>query len=193
MDWQGYWSVSDILNHVYCGRITSWWHVMGVPQRGTVKTEEGQRVHEEWSRREAQRRYEGKDLRVRRKLVGLRLSSERLGLAGTLDALVIDEDRMLPWDIKNTVEPDRPWPGQIVQMGAYSLLLEHALQAPPVPFGVVHYVRSGTSASIPVTDDLRQQVHDLLADMNTLRATEHMPDRAPPAKCRDCVYAQLCI
>jgi len=193
MDWQGFWSVSDILNHLYCGRITWWWHVMGVPQRGTVKTEDGQRAHQDWSRREAQRRYQGDDLRVRRKLLGLRLVHEPLWLQGTLDALVTDQDHLLPWDIKNTTEPADPWPGQVVQMSAYSLLLEHALHAPPVPFGVVHYLKSNTTARIPVTDALRQHIHALLADMNTLRATEHMPPRAPPTKCRDCVYAKLCV
>ncbi|MGH8906922.1 MAG: CRISPR-associated protein Cas4 [Egibacteraceae bacterium] len=174
MDWQGYWSVSDILNHLYCGRITWWWHVMGVPQRGTVKTEDGQHAHDEWSRREAQRRYEGADLRVRRKLVGLRLSSERLGLAGTLDALVTDEDRMLPWDIRNTVEPAAPWRGQVVQMGAYSLLLEHALRAPPVSFGVVHENSTVTTQTATHTVVFPQ-----------LRATLRQRSQRPPRQIGD--------
>lgn len=193
MDWEGYWSVSDILNHLYCARITWWWHVLGVPQRGTIKTADGQRMHEEWSRREAQRRYEGGSLRVRRKLLGLRLVSHRLGLKGTLDALVTDEERVVPWDVKNTTEPTRPWPGQVVQMGAYAMLLEEALGVGPVEFGVVSYEQSRTTIRIDIDDVLRRHVLALLDDMNDVRATERMPDRAPPAKCRDCVYAKICV
>lgn len=193
MDWEGYWSVSDILNHLYCARITWWWHVLGVPQRGTIKTADGQRVHDEWSRREAQRRYEGGPLRVRRKLLSLRLVSHRLGLKGTLDALVTDKERVVPWDVKNTTQPARPWPGQVVQMGAYAMLLEEALGVGPIEFGVVSYEKSRTTARIDIDDALRQQVLALLDDMNDVRTTERMPDRAPPAKCRDCVYAKICI
>ncbi len=42
---------------------------------------------------------------------------------------------------------------------------------------------------IPVTDALRQQVHDLLADMTALRHRAHARP-CPSAKCRDCVSAK---
>jgi len=43
VDRSGYLAVSDLLNHAYCGRITWFAYVLGVRQRGTVKTEHGAR------------------------------------------------------------------------------------------------------------------------------------------------------
>lgn len=193
MDQHGIWSVSDVLNHLYCNRITWWAYVLDVPQRGTVKTRKGAEVHERWSDREARRRYEGVRLKVRRKLLGLRLRSERLGLSGRLDALLTVDGQVIPWDAKNTARPARPWPGQVIQMGAYALLLEDAFPGQRTSFGIVQYLQDGTTTEVPIDDALRAKVVALIDEMNEIRRTERMPDRAPPAKCRDCVYAKRCI
>lgn len=193
MDREGFWAVSDLLNHLYCARITWWWHVMGVPQRATPKTRRGQEAHEAWAGKEEKRRYEGGGLRTRRKRVGLTLTSERLGLRGRLDALVNDDGELLPWDEKNTEQPERPWPGQRLQMGAYAMLLEDAFPGTQVERGVIDYLVGGTSAIISITPELRAQVLQVLEELNQVRTTEHLPPRAPPTRCRDCVYAKICV
>ncbi len=193
MDREGFWSVSDLLNHLYCARITWWWHVMGVPQRSTPKTKRGTEAHERWTDRETRRRYEGQPLRVRRKQLGLTLTSERLGLRGKLDALIEDDGRLVPWDEKNTERPDAPWPGQRVQMAAYALLLEDAYPGLRVAYGVVDYLLDGSSTVIDIDARLRMQVMTLLHDVTQLRRTEQLPPRAPATRCRDCVYAKICV
>lgn len=193
MDREGFWAVSDLLNHLYCARITWWSHVMGVPQRATPKTRRGQEAHETWAGKEERRRYEGTELRTRRKRVGLTLTSERLGLRGRLDALVDDDGDLLPWDEKNTEQPERPWPGHRLQMGAYALLLEEAFPGTRVDRGVIDYLIDGTSAVIPITPELRAQVLEVLEELNQVRGTERLPPRAPWTRCRDCVYAKICL
>lgn len=193
MDRDGIWAVADVLNHQYCARITWWWHVMGVPQRGTPKTRRGAEAHDRWTDREAHRRYEGKELRTQRKRLSLTLVSEGLGLRGRLDALVESNGQLIPWDEKNTTQPVTPWPGQRLQMGAYALLLEQAFPGRYVSYGVVDYLVDGTSATIDIDAPLRTAVLETLDAMNEIRRTERLPPRAPPTKCRDCVYAKMCL
>lgn len=193
MDREGYWSVSDLLNHLYCARITWWWHVMGIPQRGTPKTRRGQEAHDKWSMREVRRRYEGQDLSSRRKRMGLTLTSDRLGLRGRLDALVEDDGRLVPWDEKNTVSPSEPWPGQRLQMAAYALLIEDCFPGECVEYGIIEYLVDGQRITVQIDDALRLQVSQTLDDLNRVRRTEELPARAPPSRCRDCVYAKVCL
>src|ERR1051326_4651334 len=123
MDRHGYLAVSDLLNHRYCARITWFAYVLGVRQRGTVKTEHGREEHERWLRREEARRQEGASVRARHKLVAVEVVSERLMLRGRMDALIDADGVPAPYEVKATAPPLRPWPGQILQLTAYAMLL----------------------------------------------------------------------
>ena len=84
MDRQGFLAVSDLLNHRYCARITWFAYVLGMRQRGTVKTEHGRERHELWLQREEGRRREGAGVRTRSKVVSVEVASEALMLRGRM-------------------------------------------------------------------------------------------------------------
>lgn len=193
MDWEGYWSVSDLVSHAYCPRITWFAHVLGIRQRGTVKTEEGRRVHDEWVHREQVRRYAGERWGARAKLLQIRLVSEELGLQGILDAVVADDGLMIPFDLKNTPEPRQPWPGQRLQLAAYSLLLDEAHPGKVASFGLVHYLQAGRTRRVTIRPEDVGEVLRLLAEMRAVRDSEEMPPRAAPARSVDCFYRKLCV
>jgi CRISPR-associated protein Cas4 len=167
--------------------------VLGSRQRATAKTEEGRRDHEDWTDRERLRRYLGDRYGARAKTLQVRVVSERLGLQGILDAVVAENGLMIPFDLKNTKEPDQPWPGQRLQAAAYAMLLEESYPGRVAPFALVHYLQSGTTRRLVISGEDREQVMALLEEMRAIRQTEEMPPRAAPARCTDCGYRNRCV
>jgi CRISPR-associated exonuclease Cas4 len=192
VDRQGYLAVSDLLNHAYCARITWFAYVLGVRQRGTVKTEHGRDEHERWLAREEARRREGEALRTRRKLVSVEVTSERLMLRGRMDALIDESGAPAPYEVKATVAPLRPWPGQVLQLAAYALLLEERY-GKEVPRGFLHYLEGDVVREVAIGEVERADVLRVLAEIQEVVTTETMPARAPWSRCRDCVYRKICV
>lgn len=192
MDRQGYLAVADLLNHEYCKRITWFAYVLGLRQRGTVKTEHGKEEHEEWLERERRRWREGIRLQTRRKLASLELVSERLGLRGRLDAAVEDDGSLAPYDVKATAPPKRPYQGQVLQVAAYALLLEEAT-GKRIGKGYFHYLVTNEIREQLITAEMKARVVEVLRSVEEVVKSEVMPPRAPPSHCRDCVYRKLCV
>jgi CRISPR-associated exonuclease Cas4 len=192
VDRQGYLAVSDLLNHRFCARITWFAYVLGVRQRGTVKTDHGRGEHERWVERERNRWKEGASVRARSKLVSAEVASERLLLRGKVDALVGEDGSVAPYEVKATAPPQRPWPGQVLQLAAYALLLEER-HGRPVTRGYLHYLEGDVVREQPIEEADKQAVRDMLAEIQSVVTSETMPPRAPPTHCRDCVYAKICV
>lgn len=192
MDRHGYLSVGDLMNHRYCGRITWYAYVLGMKQRGTVKTEHGQAEHRKWVDRERRRWREGASVMARSKLRSVEIVSARWRLHGKLDALVGDDGSLAPYEVKATVPPERPWPEQLVQLAAYALLLEDRYRR-LVSRGYLHYLVGDVVREQPITDAHKRAVIALLGDMQGVVQAEAMPGRAPETKCRDCVYRKICV
>ncbi len=192
MDRYGYLSVNDLMNHRYCGRITWFAYVLGVKQRGTVKTDHGRDQHEKWVRRERARWREGDSVKARSKLRSVEITSEALRLRGKLDALVSADGALVPYEVKAGKPPARPWPEQRVQLAAYALLLEDRYRR-SVDRGFLHYLEGDVVMGYPISEADKRLVRDIIADMAQVVTQEAMPARAPAAKCRDCVYAKICV
>jgi len=192
VDRHGYLAVSDLLNHRFCARVTWFAYVLGVRQRGTVKTDHGRDEHERWTERERNRWKDGASVRARSKLVSAEVTSERLLLRGRVDALVGDDGSVVPYEVKATLPPLKPWPGQVLQLAAYALLLEERYGR-PVTRGYLHYLEGDVVREVPIGEEDKQAVRDMLAEVQAVVTSEMMPPRAPPSHCRDCVYAKICV
>ena len=192
MDSQGYLAVIDLLNDLYCGRITWFAYVLGIKQRSTDKTIHGRERHAKWVEREQNRWKTGGSIQARRKTVSVDLQSETLQLRGRTDALIEDDGAAVPYEVKSTGEPDHPWPGQVLQMAAYALLLEER-DGQPVDHGYFHYLVGDTVVKHQVSAQDKDLVRELLARIDDTVTSEKMPPRAPPARCRDCMYRKICV
>lgn len=192
MDRQGYLSVNDLMNHRYCGRITWFAYVLSIKQRGTIKTVHGQEEHKRWQRREQNRWKEGASVKARSKLKSTEITSERLRLRGKVDALVTEDGAIVPYEVKATAPPERPWPEQRLQLAAYALLLEERHRR-PVDRGYLHYLVGDVVREHMIPEADKQLVRDIVADMLHVVTSETMPPRAAPSKCRDCVYSKICV
>jgi len=192
VDRHGYLSVGDLMNHRYCARITWFAYVLGMKQRGTVKTEHGREQHDRWAAREQNRWREGASVRARSKLMSAELSSERLRLRGKVDALVAADGDLAVYEVKMGEPPARPWPEQLVQLAAYALLLEER-HGRLVNRGYLHYLGGDVVREVAIREADKRIVRNLVADMQAVVGTEDMPGRAPATKCLDCVYRKVCV
>ena len=91
-----------------------------------------------------------------------------------------------------TAPPSRPWPGQVLQLAAYALLLEER-HGRPVTRGYLHYLEGDVVREQPIDEADKQAVRDIVAEVQALVTSETMPSRAPASHCRDCVYAKICV
>jgi CRISPR-associated exonuclease Cas4 len=178
MDRDGHLAVSDLLNHSYCARITWFAYVLGVRQRATVKTDHGRREHERWEQREDRRRGDGAVVRTRRKVVSVEITSERLMLRGRMDALIDETGTPAPYDVKATAAPLRPWPGQVLQLAAYALLLEERCGR-PVRRGYLHFLDGDVVREVAIGETERAAVLETLAAIHEV--VTHRGDAAEGA------------
>ncbi len=122
------------------------------------------------------------------------LVSRRHGLIGRPDYLVRvrEGDRVyhIPVEVKSAPAPPEPYPGHILQLAAYCLLVEDVHRVRP-PYGILHY--RDRTLRIPFTDALRQQVLDTAAALRAARrAPEVHRSHQDPARCRACGYRRAC-
>jgi CRISPR-associated exonuclease Cas4 len=190
MDSDGYLSVTDLLNHRYCPRITWFSFVLGLSPRGTIKTEHGRRVHEEWVA--CVRAGGGDEVSPRPEVVAREVVSKRLRLRGRMDAVVTRAGALLPYEVKSTIAPARPHPGQLLQLAAYALLLEERTGR-RVDSGYLHYLGDGVVVEVEITEAAKRQVREVMKDLQEVVETEAMPSRAPASHCRDCGYRKICV
>jgi CRISPR-associated protein Cas4 len=157
-----------------------------------VKTEHGRDRHERWVEREQRRWREGETVRTRPKVVSVEVTSERLMLRGRVDALIGDDGSAVPYEVKSTLPPLRPWPGQLLQLAAYALLLEERTGR-QVERAYLHYLEGDVVREVAISEAMKQEVRELLAEVQEVVTSETMPPRAPASHCRDCVYGKICV
>jgi CRISPR-associated exonuclease Cas4 len=190
MDSEGYLSVTDLLNHRYCPRITWFSFVLGLRPRGTIKTEHGRRVHEEWARQPRPDQEGGLPAGLR--TGSWEVVSKRLRLRGRMDAVVTEAGALLPYEVKSTTAPARPYPGQLLQLAAYALLLEERTGR-RVDRGYLHYLGDGAVVEVEITEAAKREVREVMEELRRVVETEAMPPRALASHCRDCSYRKICV
>lgn len=121
------------------------------------------------------------------------LVSRRYGLIGKPDYLVeVGRGAVpVPVEVKTGRRPTQPYPGHVMQLAAYCLLVEEQWQAAPA-YGLIHY---GTDATfrIDYTPALRAELLAVLQEMRLARGKEDVPrSHSEPARCQRCGVAHAC-
>jgi CRISPR-associated exonuclease Cas4 len=182
--------VSDLKQWVYCPRIVYFTYVLPVDRKTTYAMTVGAETHlqlEQWESRRTLTRY-GLDTGERRFRV--KLTSERLGLTGILDLLVVAKCGHYPVEFKDS-------PGGVAlnhryQLAAYGLLVEEAYQV-PVRNGFVCLIPQKRVVTVPLTSGVRDRVRTLLTEIRTTIAKELIPLKTRiVARCRECEYRNYC-
>ncbi len=118
------------------------------------------------------------------------LFSNRHRLAGRPDYLVRERGQVAPVEVKPGRVAPQPYPGDVLQLGAYCLLVEETEQRRPV-HGYLRY--ADRTFDIPYSEELRRAVLDALdAIRRDLHASDVPPNHADPARCRACGFRDDC-
>jgi CRISPR-associated exonuclease Cas4 len=79
-----------------------------------------------------------------------------------------------------------------LQLAGYALLVEEHFQK-PVPATFVFLTIVDAVVRVPMTVELREEVHSGLADLQRMLRTETFPNPTPMrARCTDCEYRNFC-
>lgn len=219
------WPCRGVAEHAYCPRLFYYMTVEGV-FLPSADTEQGAGVHQRVDR--PSHAMSGSGIRAGKnveKLDGpdsdperpravrsLALSSERLGLTGTLDLAEIEGNRAVPVEYRKgrpkrsgvSVEPTdemmeeprllpvpEPWPTDRVQLGLQVVLLEEAGYT--VPEAYLYYAAERLRLRVVVDDALRG---DALRELDLAKRAAEGP-RPPPLvndpRCPRCSLQPICL
>ena len=118
------------------------------------------------------------------------VKSERLGLSGKLDLLIVTDDACYPVDFKDTEGGVRR--NHRIQLTAYALMTEDNLRR-PVPAAFVYLVPSKELIRIEIGDDLRKEVISAIDEIRGFVRGERMPEPTPArARCVGCEFRNYC-
>jgi CRISPR-associated protein Cas1 len=219
------WPCRGVAEHAYCPRLFYYMAVEGVflPSADTeagagvhrrvdrpsqAPPEQGQREGANVEKLEEQETDPDRPRAVR----SLALSSERLGLTGTLDLAEIEGTRAVPVEYRRgrprrsaqVVAPSdemmeeprllpapEPWPTDRVQLGLQVLLLEEAGYT--VPEAYIYYAAERLKLRVNVDDSLRR---DAQGELEAAKRTAQGP-RPPPLvndpRCPRCSLQPICL
>jgi CRISPR-associated exonuclease Cas4 len=189
------WSVSDVLNHLYCPWITFNWYVLKIPQGKTVKTEEGIRRQNDYlskAKKHPERGIAG--IRSAKYIVSKQLRSYDLMLAGVCDIVIYPGELPAPLDIKNAAMPKRGIrANHRLQLACYALMLESEIND-KINTGYIYYIKDRLTQKIILTDEDKEVIKNAISEMNLILEKEIGFGKPMSWKCcRDCFYRKVCV
>lgn len=118
------------------------------------------------------------------------LRAPRYRLIGRPDLLLYRDEGVIPVEVKGAPAPERPHPSHVLQLMAYCLLVEEALDVRP-PYGLLRY-RDRTFA-LDYTEAQREALLRVLEAMqqDLTRGEAHRQHRSA-ARCRACGFREIC-
>jgi len=189
-------SVVDVKQYFFCPMIPYFNHVLGIYERTTEYEKEGREAHEELSRLESRRKTLLKKIPFKRgcdKYFRVYLYSERLGLRGLLDCLIVVGKEYIPVEYKIA----RSMRGKIhthhkYQTVAYALLVEDEYST-IVRRAYLYYAVEDKLLRMNIADSQRRYVLKALDNIRLMIAEELEPTpRFEIRKCRNCGYRYYC-
>lgn len=118
------------------------------------------------------------------------LVSKRLRLKGRPDLLLEQQGQLIPVEVKTGKTPPQPYPGHVMQLIAYCVLVEaHYGQRPT--HGIIRYAEQ--QFTVEFTREIEAELEALLALMHASRyeAQVHRNHRSP-SRCKGCGFQRQC-
>jgi len=182
--------VNDLKQYEYCPRIVFYNTVMPLDRKVTFKMQRGTEAEfqlDALEKRRSLRRYKLGDGERR---FHVWLHSERLGLSGKMDLLIVSSQGYFPVDFKYT--RGRPHRNHISQLAGYAVLAEEQYQT-TIETAFIYLVPVGELVAIKITKELKEEVSDRLSRIREMIHDEILP---PPtqmrARCAECEFKNYC-
>ncbi|HZU05391.1 MAG TPA: CRISPR-associated protein Cas4 [Chloroflexota bacterium] len=184
-------TVSDVRQHVYCPRIPYFRLGLRLAHRPTTyKMQEGRLAHEATEGREHRRSLRAYGLGAGERQFNVLLASERLGLSGKVDMVIVCPDEVVPVEFKNSTA--RLGLNHRYQLTAYALLAEERYQR-PARRAFVYFIPTKHAQEVGITPAMRAYTKRVLADIRRAVGDERMPEGTRVlGRCRECEFLVLC-
>jgi len=182
--------VSALKNWLYCPRSVYYQQVLGLKTPPTAKMREGKAAQEVLERLETRRTLARYGVADRERVFHARLSSERLGLSGCPDLLLVASSVVSVVEFKLTAaEPnDSHW----VQLAAYAVLVEDQ-RHDTVDQVVLYRVPDEAVFAKRFHDGWRSRLNQLLEEVRRCVESARIPEACSDSgHCVDCEYANFC-
>jgi len=183
-------TATDLKQWAYCPRIPFYRHVLPVRAAPTYQMSRGKDVEAAVAALEHRRGFRAYGMREGERRFGVWLHSDRLGLSGKLDLLILTADACYPVDFKDTAGGPRR--NHRLQVAAYAMLVEEAF-ARPAPDGFIYLVPEKRVVALGLTEADRADVRQALAGIRQMIEQEALP---PPtsvrARCTACEFQNYC-
>lgn len=185
--------VTDLKQWVYCPRILYYLYCLPDVRPETYKMKAGTEAGREEEGREQRRSLRTFGLKSGLREFNISVSSEKLGLRGTVDMAIWPEGRkdgeVIPVDYKLSQIAGKHFK---LQLAAYGMLLEEQYGG-LAGRGFLYFIESRQVEEVRFDGRLRRQLLEALDAMHRMLGGEAMP--APPAqrgKCVTCEFRRFC-
>lgn len=187
-------TVSDVLEYLYCPRFTFYEHVQGIPQNQAhrYKVIKGRQIHSDRSERDAT--YLRKRLGVIDKEQNVYLAQEGFPFRGEVDEVLYFQDGSLaPLDFKYAEYKDHIFETYRTQAVIYGYLL-HVIYDRPVEHAYLVFVRSQNKlVTFPLSKNDFESLDQIAEQMEAITANGLLPKAtAYKKRCLDCCYQNIC-
>lgn len=183
-------TVTDLKQWAYCPRIPFYRHVLPVRSAPTYKMERGKDIQGAVEALERRRGFRAYGMRDGERRFGLWLHSDRLGLSGKLDLLILTPDAGYPVDFKDT--GGGPRSNHRLQLAAYALLVEEAFLR-PAPDGFIYLIPEKRVVALGLTEADRDAVRSALLGIRRMVERQEMPlPTTVRNRCGPCEFRNYC-
>jgi CRISPR-associated exonuclease Cas4 len=182
-------TITLLKQYTYCPRVVYYETCTPGVRPVTYKMQVGTDAHDYERKRAARRSLAAYQLPGGKRHFDVRLVSRSLYLSALIDEVIVTDDEAFVVDYKLA-----DWAGDnhLMQLAAYSLLLEEAFNL-PVHRGFIYLMKSRHFESVPIDTTLRNSVLETLKSIERIRLYEYMP---PPVeqknKCESCEFRRFC-
>jgi CRISPR-associated exonuclease Cas4 len=184
-------TVSDVRQQGYCPRIPYFRLGLRVTHRPvTYQMTEGILEHQRTEALEQRRSLRAYGLSDGERQFNLALRSERLGLSGRLDLLIVRRDEAIPVEFKNSTA------GLALQhkyqLAAYALLVEELTER-SVRRAFVYYIPKRAAQEVAITPAMRAYTRRLIGEIRRNVRLERMPAGTRQlGRCVGCEFLSAC-
>lgn len=179
--------VSDVVQFLYCPRKVYFIRIAGF-RIVKPKMEEGRRVQEEVLRR-LERLAEKMGGKL---LTNVTLESDRYGISGKIDALILAQNTAYPVDVKFSKFSSVSYAWKM-QLTAYSVLVEENFGF-RVERAFIYLVSEKESMKeVRIFPEDRRALLRLLGEIRELLESESYPKTSRSRKCNYCEMAKFCV
>ncbi len=188
--------VTDVKQYACCPRLVYYHACLPDVRPLTYTMEAGIQSHQQEEERESRRSLQNYGLEQGERLFRYAITSEKLGLKGQMDMVIISpaldarEKVIFPVEYKNSEQ--KIGLHFKLQLTAYALLLEEVFHV-PVQRAFLYSIPKRKAEEVLITLALRKKVSTILQQMRQMLLSEQMPEQTREyRRCPTCEFRRFC-